>query len=477
MGNSVYCHRIDELIINCLLLKKSRCDILALIQKREEPMKTGKHINRRQFMRNSAFGVMGTGLMGNPVKTEAADNPSPSLGKINSYRTLGRTGFQVSDISLGGVTNIETIKAMLAAGVNYIDTAESYGRGRSETSMGQAIKGMKRESIFINTKLHIKENESKESILNRAQKCLERLDTCYLDCLMNHNPSSIEMVTYPPFFQACQELQKQGKLRHIGISSHGQRRGRKGEAMDKILLSAAKDERHSVMLLVYNFIQKEMGERVIAECQRKKIGVTLMKTNPVGRYLSMKERIEEMKSSTDLDSERLKRMEDYLESMKKTAEEGQWFIEKYQLTDPAEIRVASTRYALSNPGVATVLARTNSFEDVEQFLKASGTPLSSPEAKKLAAYRRGPGQFYCRHACGLCEPSCPDNVPVNTIMRYNHYFEAQGQEKYALAKYQRLIGKNAGGCVDCSGFCETSCPFQVPIRGLLCMAHEHLSLV
>lgn len=427
-------------------------------------------------MKNSALGIFGAGLAGNNVNLNATDNPTPSLGKITSYRPLGQTGFKISDISLGGVTNVEVIKVMLQAGVNYIDTAESYGRGKSEISIGQAIKDVKRESLFINTKLHIKKNESRDSILKRADQCLKRLDTSYIDCLMTHNPPSMEMVTYEPFFQACQQLKAQGKLRFIGISSHGQRRGQEGEAMDKILLAAALDGRYSVMLLVYNFIQKEMAERVIKVCQKNKIGITLMKTNPVGRYLSMKERIKEMKSDPDQNPERLKRMEDYMGSLKKTAEEGEWFIEKFKLTDPAEIRIASTRYVLSNPGVATVLARTDSFEDVEQFLKASGTPLSAAEAKKLAAYTRGPGKLYCRHACGLCESSCPQNVPVNTIMRYNHYFEAQGQEKYALSKYMQLSGKNAVVCSDCSGFCEKTCPNEVPIQGLLCMAHERLTL-
>ena len=184
---------------------------------------------------------------------------------------------------------------MLDAGVNYIDTAETYERGKSETSMGQAIKGRDRKSLFITTKLHIKENESKESILTRAKKCLQRLETEYIDCLMTHNPPLAELVTYEPFHQACEQLKKEKKLRFVGISSHGSRPGRQQDSMDKVLLAAAEDGRFSVMLLVYNFIQREMAEKVINVCQEKKIGITLMKTNPVGRYLAMKERIEEMK--------------------------------------------------------------------------------------------------------------------------------------------------------------------------------------
>jgi len=67
-------------------------------------------------------------------------------------------------------------------------------------------------------------------------------------------------------------------------------------------------------------------------------------------------------------------------------------------------------------------------------------------------------------------------VPINTIMRYNHYFEAQGREKYALAKYADLPGPKADLCYNCQDFCETACPYHVPIQGKLIFAHQQLSL-
>jgi len=444
-------------------------------------MSKSKSINRRNFLKNTTLGVVGAGIISNNTTLlgQETQQSQPAIPKVQAHRTLGRTGFKTSDIALGGVDNVPVIKAMLDAGVNYIDTAEGYGRGKSEISMGQAIKGRDRKSLFITTKLGLKDTDTKEDILKRARKCLERLDTEYIDCLMAHNPPSLEMVKYEPFHQACAQLKSEGKLRFVGISSHGARGSRPGskqEAMDKILLAAAQDGRFAVMLLVYNFIQKEMGEKVLKACQEKKIGATLMKTNPVGNYLSMKSRADEMKKSAEGNPERLKRIENYLDTLKKNAEKGDWFVKKYNLTDPAEIRIASTRFALSHPGVTAVLARTRSFEDVEQFLKASGTTLSDMEAKKLAAFTEGPGKFYCRHACGLCEPSCPHNVPVNTIMRYNHYFEAQANEKYAMQKYAELPTNKANLCESCSGICQNNCPYGVPIHSLLTIAHENLSL-
>jgi predicted aldo/keto reductase-like oxidoreductase len=442
----------------------------------EDIMSQSRGINRRNFLRNTTLGVMGAGIMGSASSLRAEKEPEAAMPKIRAYRMLGRTGFKASDIGLGGVSRVEVINAMLDAGVNYIDTAESYERGNSENAIGQAIKGRERKSLFITTKLHLNENESKESILARARKCLERLDTDYIDCLMNHNPGTVEMAKHAPFHQACDQLKSEGKLRFVGISNHGNRHGGQQEPMEKVLLAAAQDGRFAVMLMVHNFIKPEAGESVLKVCQEKGIGATLMKTNPVGQYLSMKSRMGTMMKKSEQDSERMKQMHGFMDQLKKTAEESEGFIKKYNLTNPAEIRIASTRFGLSNPAVTAVLARTATFEDVEQFLQASGTTLSDMEAKKLAAYSQGPGKFYCRHACGLCEPYCPDNVPVNTIMRYNHYFDAQGNEKYAMQKYAALPTTKAGVCESCRGHCQANCPYGVPIQGLLTMAHRNLSL-
>jgi predicted aldo/keto reductase-like oxidoreductase len=442
----------------------------------EDIMSESAGINRRKFLKNTALGMMGAGIVGTGSSLKAEEHPQPGMPKIRGYRTLGRTGFKASDIGLGGVSNVEVIKAMLNAGVTYIDTAETYDRGKSEIAIGQAIKGRDRKSLFITTKLHLKPEESKESILDRARKCLERLDSDYIDCLMNHNPGTVEIAKSESFHQACAQLKSEGKIRFVGISNHGNRHGGEQEPMEKVLLAAARDGRFAVMLLVHNFLKPEIGESILKVCQQKGIGATLMKTNPVGMYLSMKSRMETMMKESAQDSERVKRMRSYMDKLKKTAEESEGFIKKYHLTNPAEIRIASTRFGLTNPAVTSVLARTATFEDVDQFLQASGTTLSNLEAEKLSAYRKGPGQFYCRHACGLCEPYCPHHLPVNTIMRYNHYFEAQGNEKHAMKKYATLPTSKADLCESCRGDCQSHCPYGVPIQALLTMAHQNLSL-
>jgi predicted aldo/keto reductase-like oxidoreductase len=240
-----------------------------------------------------------------------------------------------------------------------------------------------------------------------------------------------------------------------------------------MMVAAAADGRFDVVLMVYNFIQKEAGERAIKALHEKNIGITLMKTNPVGGYLGLKERADAMKKEG-------KKIPPYYEKilakLKAKADQADEFVKKHKLNNPSEIRDAAIKFVLNHPHVAAVCCSLVNFDQVEGFVKLSGIPATPLEKKKLSLYKEGCGSLYCRHACGACEPSCPHNVPVNTIMRYNHYFEAQGREKHALQKYANLTTPKADKCLTCTGHCEATCPYGVPVHGLLTLAHHRLTL-
>lgn len=427
---------------------------------------------RRSFMKKSAAGVIGAGIAAGSGWTQTAQEEEKAPLKVKEYRTLGRTGFKVSDIGAGSIMDEGVLSAALDAGVNYIDTAEEYP-GHHKI-VANVMKDRDRKSVFISTKLIVKEDKSKEGFLKRARKCLEELNMEYVDCLMMHSAETVESLSIEGFHAAMDELKTEGRIRHVGVSNHGSFWFKDPEeTMAKVLLAAAEDGRFDVFLLAYNFLQMDQAEEVLKTAHKKNIGTALMKTTPVALYHSMKSYVERMeKEGKEIDplyTEGVKRYQDKYDR-------AQGFLKKYNLQDPKEIKAAAVKFALSNPNVSTVCCLARTYEDMEGFLSLSGTKLTKPDQAKLDAYREGCGELYCRHACGECEPQCPHGVPVNTIMRYHHYFIAQGREKEAMLKYAKIPGVKADVCGSCNGPCESACPYNVPIQGKLILAHAQLTM-
>jgi predicted aldo/keto reductase-like oxidoreductase len=438
------------------------------------------NLNRRDFLRTSAFGMLGAGVTaksGWPQTKEAGKQDKQTEDKpgikIKDYRILGRTGFKVSDLAIGYIQDEGLIAAMLDAGVNFIDTAESYPG--AHRLLSKVIKGRDRKSLFINTKMLMEEGDtSKEGLIKRVHKALEELNTEYVDCLMMHMPEKVEYLKHENFHAVMEQMRSEGLIHYVGVSNHGSFWFRDPEqTMDKVLLAAADDGRFDVFLMAYNFLRLDQSERVLEVCKEKNIGVALMKSTPVIKYYGLKARIEQLekekKEIHPLYKEGLKRFKD-------KADRAEQFIKKFDLKNPEEIRMAAIRFVLDNPNVNTVCCSLGTYDQMEQVLSLSGSKLSEWDKEKLAAYKEGCGELYCRHACGVCEPHCPHGVPVNTIMRYNHYFMAQGREKEAILKYARIPGARADVCSQCSGYCEAACPYNVPIQGMLLLAHNQLSL-
>lgn len=436
-----------------------------------------KGLSRRHFIGSSIAALAGAGLQAPAKLMGASPSQEGNKVKIQEFRTLGRTGFKVADIGFGTgeLADSALLEAILDSGVNYLDCAESYGRGRAERIIGTVLKKRAgdRKKIFVTTKLGLRKNDTKQTIIDRAHKCLERLQTEYIDCLMTHAPATVERLKNEAFFAAIQVLKSQGKVRFCGVSNHGPQWNEVPETMEEVLLAAADDGRFDAMLLVYNFLQKDQGEKVLKACKEKNVGATLMKTNPVLNYFEMKENAEKLQAEGKDVPEYLQKM---LSRLQQRSEAAEVFKTKYNLTSYDAIRDAAIKFVLSNPNVSCACPTIKNFDDLEFYVGLSGKRFSSVEKRALAAYKMLMGEFYCRHACGECESSCPAGIPVNTIMRYNHYFTAQRREKSAMQKYALLPATKADACASCSGYCENACPFGVPIQGLLIMAHNTLTL-
>jgi predicted aldo/keto reductase-like oxidoreductase len=294
---------------------------------------------------------------------------------------------------------------------------------------------------------------------------------------MIHMTPVADQIKHEPYHTAIAELKAEGKVRFSGLSHHGTEHsvyGSTQDDMEDVLGAAAEDGRFDVALLVYNFLQKEQGERVIAMCRAKNMGITLMKTDPVNVNARIVETNEQRVRSGRQIPERVQRLADDYDAFASRAAE---FRQRHGLQSTEEVRQAAIRFVLSNPEVHSVCPTINTFDALEEFVALSGQRLSDTDGSMLDSYGELLGRFYCRHACGKCEPSCPKRVPVNKILRYNHYFEAHGREKLAMEKYARLVGANADACADCDGQCESVCPHDVPAKAMLARAHQNLVLV
>jgi predicted aldo/keto reductase-like oxidoreductase len=447
--------------------------------------KTG--LDRRRFIKNAAFGLIGGGYLsrgdGSPGQVEA-DSETP---RIKEYRTLGRTGFKVSDLGMGHVGDEGLLRTFIDAGVNYIDTSEGYRY--NERVLGKAMDTLDRKSLFLTSKALFRQgytNSSqmgltKEGFLKKAYRILESLRTDYLDCLMISTCESTEMLKNEAFHAATEQLKKEGRLKFVGVANHGSQYWGPPlkESMEEILLAAAEDGRFDVVLMAYNFLKDDKSERVLEVCAQKNIGTTLMKVNPIRTYNELKDWLDKSQNREEIikrAAEQGVSIPEEQRRMKKKVNKAQGFIQRHNLKSDKEIRDAAIKFVLSNPHVHTVCYTLENYTETREFLELSGSRLTSRDKELLASYTRECGSLYCRHACGQCEPACPHQVPINTIMRYDHYFVAQGREKHAMAEYASLGTTKADICQSCSGYCESACPYGVPVQALLATAHQTLSL-
>lgn len=148
------------------------------------------------------------------------------------FRTLGQSDLHISEISLGAMslpTDAKKAKyvidAALAAGINYIDTADLYDRGVNEEVVGQAVKE-KREQIILATKVGNRLNENGDGwhwdaspayIKEAVKMSLQRLQTDYIDVYQLHGGTIDDDL--PAVIETFEQLKKDGYIRHYGISS------------------------------------------------------------------------------------------------------------------------------------------------------------------------------------------------------------------------------------------------------------------
>lgn len=169
----------------------------------------------------------------------------------------------------------DVVHASVDLGINYFDTAEAYNEGRSESSLGKAIRGIPRDKLLIGTKVS-PSNCYKETLIGHCEASLERLQTDYIDLYMIHWPihphsirhftSDIQIIKNPPTLlealEALQILKQQGKIRNFGVSNFSFNR-----------LKDMPLEQVSVNELPYNLLCRAIEYDALPICEGNGIGV------------------------------------------------------------------------------------------------------------------------------------------------------------------------------------------------------------
>jgi aryl-alcohol dehydrogenase-like predicted oxidoreductase len=196
-----------------------------------------------------------------------------------NYRELGRTGCQVSEISFGawaiggswgGVDDRESLASLHRAvdlGVNFFDTADVYGDGRSERLLAQ-LRLERSEELIIATKAgrrldpHVAAGYNRENLRAFIDRSLQNLKSDRLDLLQLHCPPT-DVYYQPAVFEALDDFVKQGKLRFYGVSV---------ERVEEALKAIEYPGVQSVQL-IFNMFRQRPAERFFAEAKKRRVGI------------------------------------------------------------------------------------------------------------------------------------------------------------------------------------------------------------
>ena len=196
-----------------------------------------------------------------------------------NYRTLGRTGWKISEISFGAwaiggswgdVSDEESLAALNAAldgGVNFFDTADVYGDGRSERLLAK-LKKQRKEKFYIATKAgrrlpqQTPEGYNRKNLTSWIERSLKNLNTDTIDLLQLHCPHT-EVFYRPEVFGILDDLVKAGKLRHYGVSV---------EKIEEALKAIEFPNVQSVQI-IFNIFRQRPAELFFHEAQRRKVGI------------------------------------------------------------------------------------------------------------------------------------------------------------------------------------------------------------
>lgn len=366
------------------------------------------------------------------------------------YRMLGHTGLRVSEIGLGCEGFVDRDEAFtremldraMAAGVNIIDLYTPNPAVR--TNIGRALQG-RREQMLLQSHLcsvwkegQYKATRQIDEVKAGFEEMLRLLDTDYIDIGMIHYIDSDkvwEEVSRGPVLEYARQLKREGRIRHIGVSSHNPKVARRmvesGEIEvlmfsvnpcydlqpgDENIEKLWADESYAGHLVNMDPDRQALYEL----CESRGVGITVMKAfgggdlltdqSPAGRALTVSQCI---------------------------------------------------HYALTRPAVASVMSGARSLEELDKSLAyVTAAPEERDYAAALAAFPRISWVGHCMY-CGHCAP-CPAGISVADVTKLLHLVRAKGGMPEAEREHYAALSHHAGECLAC-GACERRCPFGVHV--------------
>lgn len=367
------------------------------------------------------------------------------------YRMLGRSGLRVSVISLGceGFMHktAEEVKAdfdyAISKGVNFIDIYSPNPELRR--NIGAALAG-RREDFIIQGHLctvwedgqYLRTREVAK-IMPAFEKQLEELATGYLDVGMIHYVDSEEdfhKVFDTDIIKIAMRLKEEGRIRHIGLSSHN----------PKVAMMAVETGLIDVLMFsinpaydlqpsdvdIYSMFEGETyeaerhnidpeREKLYEYCERNNIGIDVMKVYGGGDLLS----------------------------------------EQNSPFGKPMTPVQAIEYALTRPAVAAVMIGCKNREEIEAAISWCDADIRERDyAEVLKELDRFSWEGHCMY-CGHCAP-CSAGIDIASVNKFYNLTTAQGEIPETVREHYKALTHHASDCIAC-GACVTRCPFGVAI--------------
>ncbi len=352
------------------------------------------------------------------------------------YRILGKTGYEVSSISMGcwGIGGqwgpieeaqaIRTIEAAIEVGVNLFDTADSYGLGQSEFYTGKALQN-KRDKVLIATKVgnwgrRVGDPvglKTIHSIINCCHASLYRLGTDYIDLYQCHvgTPENPEI-----FVEAFELLKQQGKIRHYAISTNDL------EALKAINVAG----NCAACQIDYSVLSRSAEKDILPYCLEKNIGVLLR--GPIAQGLLADKFSPETRFT---DSVRLKWNPDgdqrakFLGELEKVKQLRELVTPEQNMLDLA------LQFVLANPAVTCPIPGMKSPEQARLNVVASDCDLDAETLRRI-------DEIFTPKAC--CKPSLAP-LTQDLIPSISAHWGDTFQPEFFIRIWSQLLPEEKGG--------------------------------